>query len=787
MDKITDDMKNLNINKNNKHKKNKYKNRDTNENNTKETEQSDKPKEELTEEEKFKEELNNIKDKIRELKFFFCQNEPKNINEDKLENFIIIEKIIDYAKIKQKLTECFTCQDIYDYLSEAWNKILQFSCTNKTNNNNDNNNAIIEDNENYEDIGDKKDKKMKNRSITYTFNKLLMYLDFFVPKIITDTKDDSFKNKIADTIFPNIHLIKSIEEGENFLYYFVDIFGIKDILKLKFEKEYKDKIVVDINTNICFGINLINLLDLQEMFPLEKIFKIISDNYFLISYRMYSLLVRTYIKNDEKKKFLIIDNLFKLLEDNKNLISYQLVYDIINKDFKNDDKKNELILKFVKNIKINFDKLIHINSLDNAIYYCKLIFENSHLFNKTIINQARRYICEQYFNNLKVNDWNKNLKKLNMFEYNDLKDYLSYDNLETLYYKLPLTSMELIKLLKFMPEEIPKILNDLKKDRNYEHGIRIIRQFDLPYNKVPEFFLNERLYKFFNYKITHCKEENNPHTLIEYCLISQKTFDISIAQLVNRYFKYHRKDNFFLYVINEVYYGAIDKKYRFIKRIKNQIEEEYYKIKYVDKYSFEDRFGPVDNNCMQINPIKTDVAFINKVSAFENYLKQYFIDSKYIGIDCEWQQSLKIKDEVDLSIMQLCTDDDKCCLILDMLELKDQEKFYEIFKKYLSGKIFVGFSFDKNDLEVLPSELKDFFEDDKSCTVYDLVLIYKQIYMEKCQSLKISAEKILGTSLCKYEQCSDWNIRPLSKCQMHYAALDALICIKLYKKLVDNI
>ena len=233
MDKITDNMKNLNINKKKKHKKNKYK--DTNGNKTKEAEQSDKPKEELTEEEKYKEELNNIKDKIRELKFFFCQNEPKNIYEDKLENFIIIEKIIDYAKIKQRLTECFSCQDIYDYLSEAWNKILKFSGTNKTNNN-DSNNAIIEDNENYEDIEDKKDKKTKNKSLIYTFNKLLMYLDFFVPKIITNTKDDLFKNKIADTIFPNIQLIKSVEEGENFLYFFLDIFGIKENLKKNIKK-----------------------------------------------------------------------------------------------------------------------------------------------------------------------------------------------------------------------------------------------------------------------------------------------------------------------------------------------------------------------------------------------------------------------------------------------------------------------------------------------------------------------------------------------------------------------
>ena len=38
------------------------------------------------------------------------------------------------------------------------------------------------------------------------------------------------------------------------------------------------------------------------MFPLEKIFEIISDNYFLISYNIYSLMARAYIQNDEKKK-----------------------------------------------------------------------------------------------------------------------------------------------------------------------------------------------------------------------------------------------------------------------------------------------------------------------------------------------------------------------------------------------------------------------------------------------------------------------------------------------------
>jgi ribonuclease D len=223
------------------------------------------------------------------------------------------------------------------------------------------------------------------------------------------------------------------------------------------------------------------------------------------------------------------------------------------------------------------------------------------------------------------------------------------------------------------------------------------------------------------------------------------------------------------------------------KKVKREIIDLFNSIKYKDNYTFEDYFGPIDNNCMQIDANKTKVVFIDKVTKLENVLKQYFINSKYIGIDTEWQQSMTIKDEINLSIMQLSTDDDKCCIILDMLELKEDKRFIEMFKKYFTGKIFVGFSFDKNDLEVLPLELKNFFEDTGCCTVYDLVLIYQQKYLEKCSSLKAVSEELLGKSMCKIEQCSDWNIRPLSKCQMHYAALDALICIKLYKKLVDNL
>ena len=120
-----------------------------------------------------------------------------------------------------------------------------------------------------------------------------------------------------------------------------------------------------------------------------------------------------------------------------------------------------------------------------------------------------------------------------------------------------------------------------------------------------------------------------------------------------------------------------------------------------------------------------------------------------------------------------------------MLELSKIEKFYDIFEKYFKNKIFIGFYFDKSDLEVFPLKLKNFFEDSNNCTIYDICFIAQQKFLEKGQSLKTLTEKIYGKSLCKYEQCSNWNLRPLSKCQKHYGALDALICVMIYKKLME--
>ena len=774
MKRFTKDFNKMNINEG--YKGNKRKNK----NNQKE-EKDVKPKEQLTEEEIFAEELTQLRNQIKDLKNIFDHNKPKIYYEDKIENYSLFENIVDYDKIKQKIIEIFNCEDIYSFLLELWKKTIDYS-KKKTNEKNGNN---IEDCEDSDEDDDKR-KKPKKRLLLYLFNKLLMNLNFFTPKAIQNPKDNEFKVQLCQTIINNLQLIKEIEDGEHFLYYFSEVFGVKDILKNKFTNENKDIIANFINEYIVSGLNVIYIFELKEIFPFEKIFQIFIENYYLISYHIYCLLAQIYINNDENKKYLVLDKIFKSLEEGKKITNYKLVYELVNKDFQSDNKKDEIIKKFVSLLKINFEKSIYINILDDAIYYCKLIFENKSLFNEEQINQAKKYICS-YFNKLKIDDWKKNLSKLNLFQYEDLKDYLDKSNLLEYYYNLPLEKVEsFVKILKFIPDEYHNLLKEFSKKGMYSEGMRLIKMLKLSEEEIPLIYKEERMKQFFSYKIKCCEEEDNPHTLIEYCLISKETFDASIKKILNRYYNKDRYNYYYLYVINEIYYGALDKKIKMQKNIKKEIEDIYKNLYYKDKYSFKDHCGPVTKDCLEIDSKKTNVQFIDDVIKLEEILNKYFINSQYIGIDSEWQQNFKILDKTEVSIIQICNYEESCAIILDMLELSSKEKFYEIFEKYFKGKIFVGFYFDKSDLGVFPLRLRNFFEDNNNCTIYDVSVIAQQKYLEKGQPLKELTKKIFGKPLCKYEQCSNWNLRPLSKCQIHYGALDAIVCIMLYKKLMEK-
>lgn len=202
----------------------------------------------------------------------------------------------------------------------------------------------------------------------------------------------------------------------------------------------------------------------------------------------------------------------------------------------------------------------------------------------------------------------------------------------------------------------------------------------------------------------------------------------------------------------------------------------------INNYIIEDKFGPHDNSCYKIDLKKMHVYFVDTISKFtEQYLK-YFQHSKIIGIDSEWKQQFYARNKEYCSIIQMANYEERNIIIIDMLKLIKEKEFIEIFDKYFSNKTFIGYSFDSSDLEHFSSGVQNTF---KKANIIDLIDLYQYKYLNKAQGLKNMCQEILGIHLCKYEQCSFWENRPLKKSQLHYAAVDALVCVSLYKKLIN--
>ena len=200
----------------------------------------------------------------------------------------------------------------------------------------------------------------------------------------------------------------------------------------------------------------------------------------------------------------------------------------------------------------------------------------------------------------------------------------------------------------------------------------------------------------------------------------------------------------------------------------------------INKYIPIDKFGPHDLSCLSIE--KTKVVFIDNYQLFSLCYYANFRESKYIGVDSEWRHQFFANIKENVSILQLANFSENKIMIIDLLKLKNDKLFLDSFENYFSNKTFIGFSFDKNDIEQFNSTLKNFFQKVK---IIDLIDIYQHKYLEKAHSLKDMCKEILGKELCKYEQTSNWENRPLKESQLHYAALDALACIQLYKKMAN--
>ncbi|KRX09932.1 Ribonuclease H-like domain [Pseudocohnilembus persalinus] len=176
-----------------------------------------------------------------------------------------------------------------------------------------------------------------------------------------------------------------------------------------------------------------------------------------------------------------------------------------------------------------------------------------------------------------------------------------------------------------------------------------------------------------------------------------------------------------------------------------------------------------------------NVYFIDRIQDEDfQYAEKVLKGSQLLGFDSEGQMN-------GLSLIQISTD--KEVFIFDVYKIQNlQEIEYKQFQQLMEFLIesenikIVGQDihgdFQHLEREIQLSKNLEFKE------IIDLKQAFLYCYENETKSSLAHITKILlGKNLSKIEQCSGWYNRPLRKSQIHYAALDAFICLKLWQEI----
>jgi ribonuclease D len=147
-----------------------------------------------------------------------------------------------------------------------------------------------------------------------------------------------------------------------------------------------------------------------------------------------------------------------------------------------------------------------------------------------------------------------------------------------------------------------------------------------------------------------------------------------------------------------------------------------------------------------------------------------------LGVDTETKPSFKKGISYHVSLLQLATAKDVFIFRLNKIGLPDE--LVRILNSRRIIKAGIALHDDMKDLRRLNPALR-------AQGVVDLNKLAQGLGFESIGAKKLSA-LVLGFSISKKEQTSNWEAEVLSPSQLSYAATDAWISFLIYKKLVQH-
>ncbi|XP_027939876.1 uncharacterized protein LOC114194042 [Vigna unguiculata] len=194
---------------------------------------------------------------------------------------------------------------------------------------------------------------------------------------------------------------------------------------------------------------------------------------------------------------------------------------------------------------------------------------------------------------------------------------------------------------------------------------------------------------------------------------------------------------------------------------------------------------------MESDPVKLKVHLVTGTDTAEfRLLSEALGRSSVVGLDAEWKPARRSSPTV--SVLQIACGD-WGVFVLDLLSIPLSSLWEPLRELLLCPDILkLGFGF-KQDLTYLSSTFCSHGGFDKVEPYLDIRSVYNHLQHSKkhepkqSKSLSTICAEILGFSLSKELQCSDWSHRPLTEEQIRYASMDAHCLLDIFKVFQEKV